>query len=91
MAQAVAQGDHPQHLRKVLDCGPGGWPSVNLQPTSRASAASRTLAPTLLEVDLWRLRLVCLATTSVSPVDTSVLVRAYLGLKVDSPEGKVIK
>ena len=62
------------------------WTFTNL----KGFCSFKDVVLTLLEVDL---------ETKVSPFsyyqclipDTSVLVRVYWGLKVDSPEGKVIK
>ena len=46
--------------------------------------------PTLLEVDL-ETKVSSFSYYQCLVPNTSVLVRAYRGLKVDSPEGKVIK
>ena len=89
MARAAVQVIILNTFRRFSAVAPAvgpAWTFTNL----KGFCSFEDVAPTLLEVDL---------ETKVSPFsyyqclvpDTSVLVRDYRGLKVDSPEGKVIK
>ena len=62
------------------------WTFTNLE----GFCSFEDVAPTLLEVDL-ETKVSPFSYYQCLPPNTSVLVRAYWGLKVDSPEGKVIK